>query len=444
MSEDTLRGHRQPDGAIDRAIDRAVRDIMSVEPPAGLRRRVLSRLEAPPRRVALLPWCTGVVGALAAVVLAVLLLEPSPAPVAPPLVEQAAKAPAPSPVATPTPQSTPEPASVAGAQTARPTTTDANVVLGRFGPDTRLGGEMTLDAEASHRAVRDAIAVPLGLDVVSAAAGILRVTHANIVRGIRVVSIERGHDPRDFALVPFGGAGPMHGTPVARELRIPRLLIPSTPGILCALGQLVSDLRHDFIETRISPHAALHMDAVRGIVERLRRHGNELLAADGVAESKRRIETHVDARYSGQSYELTLPLAEAARWPALPRAFHEMHQARFGHHDAACPVEIVNFGVTAVGVIDAPELPRIAQGREQPAAAARAGRRRVFYETDDPGQAGQWLQAQIYRREQLLAGNVIRGPAVIEEISATNVLYPGDVARVDRFASMLVDVGAAR
>ena len=326
----------------------------------------------------------------------------------------------------------------------RPTTTDANMVLGRFGPDTRLGGEMTLDAEASHRAVRDAIAVPLGLDVVSAAAGILRVTHANIVRGIRVVSIERGHDPRDFALVPFGGAGPMHGTPVARELRIPRLLIPSTPGILCALGQLLSDLRHDFIETRISPHAALHMDAVRGIVERLRRHGNELLAADGVAESRRRIETHVDARYSGQSYELTLPLAEAARWPALPRAFHEMHQARFGHHDAACPVEVVNFGVTAVGMIDAPELPRIAQGREQPAAAARAGSRRVFYETDDPGQAGQWLQAQIYRREQLLAGNVIRGPAVIEEISATNVLYPGDVARVDRFASMLVDVGAAR
>ena len=131
MSEDTLRGHRQPDGAIDRAIDRAVRDIMSVEPPAGLRRRVLSRLEAPPRRVALLPWCTGVVGALAAVVLAVLLLEPSPAPVAPPLVEQAAKAPAPSPVATPTPQSTPEPASVAGAQTARPTTTDTAIRMPR-------------------------------------------------------------------------------------------------------------------------------------------------------------------------------------------------------------------------------------------------------------------------------------------------------------------------
>jgi N-methylhydantoinase A len=319
----------------------------------------------------------------------------------------------------------------------RPTTTDANVVLGRLGPDTRLGGEMTLDAEAAQRAIHDAIAGPLGLDLVSAAAGILRVTHANVVRGIRVVSIERGHDPRDFALVPFGGAGPMHGTPVARELRIPRLLIPPTPGILCALGQLVSDLRHDLIETHIGPHAAFGMEAVRAILARLCEHGNELLAADGVAPAKRRIETRVDARYAGQSYELTLPLADAAQWQGLAQAFHQTHQARFGHHDAGCPVEIVAFGVTAVGLIDAPELPQIAQGSGEPAAA---GSRRVFYEADDPAQPGQWQQAQVYRRENLLAGNVIRGPAVIEEISATSVLYPGDVARVDRYGSMIVEL----
>ncbi|MBA3775532.1 MAG: hydantoinase/oxoprolinase family protein, partial [Betaproteobacteria bacterium] len=296
-------------------------------------------------------------------------------------------------------------------------------------------------ADAAHRAIHDAIARPLGMDVIQAAAGILRVTHANIVRGIRVVSIERGHDPRDFALNPFGGAGPMHGTPVAKELRIPRLLIPPTPGILCALGQLVSDLRHGLIETHIGPHAAFPLAAVHGIITRLRAHGNELLAADGVPDEKRRIETRVDARYAGQSYELTLPLANVAQWQALPQVFHEMHQARFGHHDAASPVEIVNFGVTAVGLIDAPELPQIAQGGEQPAAAAHAGTRRVFYEADDPGQAGQWLEAPIYRREELLADNILHGPAVIEEISATNVLYPGDIARVDRYGSMLVDVG---
>ena len=203
----------------------------------------------------------------------------------------------------------------------RPTTTDANVVLGRLGPHTRLGGEMTLDADAAHRAIDEAIARPLGLDVVRAAAGILRVTHANIVRGIRVVSIERGHDPRDFALVPFGGAGPMHGTPVARELRIPQLLIPPTPGILCALGQLVSDLRHDLIETHVSPYAALPADAVRGILARLREHGEDLLAADGVIEGKRRVETRVYARYAGQSYELALAIPDAAHWTVLPKEF---------------------------------------------------------------------------------------------------------------------------
>jgi N-methylhydantoinase A len=321
----------------------------------------------------------------------------------------------------------------------RPTTTDANVVLGRLGPDTRLGGEMTLDAEAAERAIHDHIAGPLAMDIVSAAAGILRVTHANIVRGIRVVSIERGHDPRDFALVPFGGAGPMHGTPVAKELRIPRLLIPPAPGILCALGQLVSDLRHDLIETHIGAYAAFDLDTVSNILTRLRGHANALLAADGVPPEKRRVETRVDARYAGQSYELTLPLADAADWPSLSQVFHNTHGARFGHHDPRAPVEIVNFGVTAVGMIDAPELPEITEGGVEPAGAY--GVRSVFYEADDPGQAGQWREAQIYQREALLAGNIIRGPAIVEEVSATNVLYPGDVARVDCYGSLLVEVG---
>lgn len=329
----------------------------------------------------------------------------------------------------------------------RPTATDAHVVLGRLGPDTRLGGDMTLDAEASARAIRDEIAGPLDLDPVSAAAGILRVTCANIVRGIRVVSIERGHDPRDFALVPFGGAGPMHGTPVARELGIPRLLIPPAPGILCALGQLVSDLRHDLIETRVGAHAAFDPDAVRKILEGLHRHSDALLAADAVPQDRRRIETRVYARYSGQSYELGLllhgdPVQAGSQWPLLPRAFHAAHEARFGHHDATCPVEIVNFGVTAVGLIDAPRLPQLAAGAPEPPAAALAGRRRVYFEADDPGAAGAWHDTAIYRRDALLAGNVLHGPAVIEEVSATTVLYPGDAAEVDRYASLLVRVAA--
>jgi N-methylhydantoinase A len=177
---------------------------------------------------------------------------------------------------------------------------------------------------------------------------------------------------------------------------------------------------------------------VQTILSRLRAHGDELLAADGVPPAKRRIETRVDARYAGQSYELALPLADAAGWAALPQAFHAEHQARFGHHDPSGPLEIVSFGVTAVGLIDAPELPRIAEGREQPSAAPSY--RRVFFENDE---AGRWEEAAIYQRADLLAGNVVHGPAVIEEISATTVLYPGDVARVDRYGSLLVTVGSS-
>src|SRR5207244_6461489 len=131
-----------------------------------------------------------------------------------------------------------------------PTVPDANLVRGRLGPQTRLGGELALAADAAARAIEERIARPLGLDLVAAAAGILRVANATMARGIRVVSVERGHDPRRLTLVPFGGDGPMHGSPLARELAIPRLLVPPTPGILCALGMLVADLRHDLVQDR--------------------------------------------------------------------------------------------------------------------------------------------------------------------------------------------------
>src|SRR5262249_10338974 len=136
----------------------------------------------------------------------------------------------------------------------RPTVTDANLVLGRLGAETRLGGALRLDPTAARSAIETHIAGPLGLDAVAAAAGLLRVAHANIVRGIRVVSVERGHDPRLCTLAPFGGAGPMHGTPVARELQVPQLIVPPAPGILCAMGQLIADVRHDLVETHILPH----------------------------------------------------------------------------------------------------------------------------------------------------------------------------------------------
>jgi N-methylhydantoinase A len=322
-----------------------------------------------------------------------------------------------------------------------PTVTDANLALGRLGGDSRLGGELTLDPEAAARAVSDRIAGPLGLDLVAAAAGILRVANATMARGVRVVSVERGHDPRRLTLVPFGGAGPMHGSPLARDLAIPRLLVPPTPGILCALGMLVADLRHDLVQTRLAAHAALSPAEASAIFTPMLEEARRLLAEDRVPAERQRIEMRLDMRYVGQSFELPIPLTgfADAEWAGLVPAFHAEHARRFGHSDRAAPVEIVSFAVTATGLIDTPELPRPPQGGHEPPDAARRGTRPVFFETDEAA-GGVWIDCPVWRREAFLAGNRIVGPAIVEEVSATTVLYPGDRALVDAVGSLIVEV----
>jgi N-methylhydantoinase A len=324
-----------------------------------------------------------------------------------------------------------------------PTVTDANLVLGRLGPDSRLGGELALDPEAAARTITDKIAGPLGFDLIAAAAGILRVANATMARGIRVVSVERGHDPRRLTLVPFGGAGPMHGSPLARDLAIPRLLVPPTPGILCALGMLVADLRHDLVQTHPAPHAALSLAEAAALFEPMLAEARRLLTDDRVPSERWRIEMRLEMRYIGQSYELPIPLAalEAEALAGTAPAFHAEHARRFGHSDPAALIEIVSFGVTATGLIDTPELPRPLAGDTEPPADAHRGTRRAFFESGTAG-AGNWFECPVWQREGLRAGNEIAGPALIEEISATTVLYPGDRARVDPLGSLIVEIGS--
>jgi N-methylhydantoinase A len=237
----------------------------------------------------------------------------------------------------------------------------------------------------------------------------------------------------------------MHGTPVARDLAIPRLLVPPTPGILCALGQLVSDLRHDLVETHVGAHADFAAERAAGIVAALTARGDALLAADTVPPDRRTVSAFVDMRYVGQSYEL--PIALPARldevdWAGVPARFHDAHRARFGHADASAPVECVSFGVTAVGRIDTPVLPVLEEGGAVPPPEARTGSRPVYFEalsrTDIPG----FHDAPVFARAALRAGNVVEGPAVIEEVSATTILYPGDRAVADASGSLIVEMPA--
>jgi N-methylhydantoinase A len=323
----------------------------------------------------------------------------------------------------------------------QPTVSDANLVLGRLGTDTRLGGDMTLDLEAARRVISDTIATPLGIDVVDAAAGILRVAHANIVRGIRVVSVERGHDPRDFVLVPFGGAGPMHGSPVARDLGMRRLMLPPNPGILCAFGLLVSDLRHDLLETHVRALQGFSFEQAQPILERLRGSTQQLLERDAVPAERRLVELKADLRYVGQSYELSVPIepATAEGWAGLAMRFHEAHRQRFGHADERAPIETVTLAATGWGRVDPPRLASLPPGGPS-AEQARVGVRPVFFEPEAVGVRGSWHDTTLYERSRLRAGNVVHGPAVIDEVSATTVLYPGDVATVHETGAIFVEV----
>jgi len=212
---------------------------------------------------------------------------------------------------------------------------------------------------------------------------------------------------------------------------------------LCALGMLVADLRHDLVRTHLAPHADLSAEAARAVLDPMLDEAQHLLAADRVPEARQRIEMRVDMRYIGQSYELPLPLAAFtdADWTGLAPAFHAEHRRRFGHSDPQAPIEIVSFAVTATGLIDTPELPRPAAGGHEPPDEAHKGARRVYFEATAPG-GGGWHEAPVWHREALLAGNEIAGPAIVEEISATTVLYPGDRARVDPIGSLIVDIGA--
>lgn len=323
-----------------------------------------------------------------------------------------------------------------------PAVTDANLLLGRLGIDTALGGELTLDLAAARQAIEKHIAEPLGIDPVSAAAGIIRIANANMERGIRVVSVERGHDPREFVLVPFGGAGPLHSNAIAANLSIPKVMVPPAPGILCAMGMLMSDLRHDLIETRILPLAGLKKADLMQLFSPLLARAEQLLADDGIAPEQRRFTSILDMRYIGQGYELMIPVASLGEADAdsLTRMFHAAHLKKFDHADKSAPIEIVNLRVLAVGQRPPFDLPRLPAGDARPAEKALRGYRKVYFSTSETTGSGTWLDSPVWQREELLAGNRIDGPAVIEELSSTTLLRPGDIAEIDHCANIMIQI----
>ena len=301
---------------------------------------------------------------------------------------------------------------------------------------------LRLDAGAARKAIETHIARPLGIDVVAAAVGILRVAHANIVRGIRVV--------RSSAATIRASArwcrSAVPGRCTERRWRAScrsRLIVPPAPGILCAMGQLLADLRHDLVETHIFPYAAGNAARASAIALRLSDAAERLLAADGVPPDKRSVEVRVEARYVGQSYELPIAFrhSDADGWARLAGDFHAAHRRRFGHADPDAPIEMWPSAPPPSARSTRRSCRRFAPGGPTPAAAAQVSTREVLFEGDAIGEAGGWVSARIFDRDKLLADNVVEGPAVIEEVSATTVLYPGDRARVHCNGALLVECG---
>ena len=318
-----------------------------------------------------------------------------------------------------------------------PTVTDANLALGYLNPEYFAGGAMRLHPGAAVRAIEERLAQPLGLSVDAAAWGIHTIVNTNMELATRVVSIERGRDPRALTLVAFGGSGPVHGCRLAQALGIPRVILPAAAGVTAAIGLLAAELRFDVARTYVRRLDALDPAALDAMYAAMAGQAAEIVR-DATPGSALTLLRSVDARYVGQGYELTVPVPagrlDAAALARVRTAFDDIYAARYGYAQPAEPVEVVTWKLSAVG--GAPRV-ALAKAPSTPRAGAAKGRRRAYFP-----EAGGWIDCPIYDRYQLGAGMQIGGPAIVEERESTSVLPAATLATVDEYANLIVDVGA--
>ncbi|MGE0066919.1 MAG: hydantoinase/oxoprolinase family protein [Solirubrobacterales bacterium] len=327
-----------------------------------------------------------------------------------------------------------------GAGGTEPTVTDANVVLGYLDPETFLGGRRELRADLAEQAIATHVGDPLGLDPVEAAAGVIRVVNANMTAAVRAVSVERGLDPRGFALLVGGGAGGLHSCALARDLGIRQVVIPREAGTLCAFGMTVTDVRHDYLGALHCSSDAMDSEALDALYAGLEEKGRSRLVGDGFADEEIVIERSVDARYPGQVYELTVPIPTVDSYGAeslaeIVNRFHDEHERQFGYRREDMPVEFLHWRSAAVGRI-AVEAPAAAEAGEVKAAEP-IGSRTVYV----PSQG--MTEVPMYKVEELVLGTSVTGPAVIAGDTTTILLDVGDVLSCDEEDSFLIAVTPA-
>jgi N-methylhydantoinase A len=318
-----------------------------------------------------------------------------------------------------------------------PTITDANLLLGRLDPKRLLAVDAPVTVEHVKKIFEDKIGRPAGLDAIAAAGAVLRLGNLKMAGAIRMVSVSRGYDPRDFALFAFGGAGPLHATALARELGLPTVLVPARPGITNALGCVVADLRHDFVNTINQPVTLLDEASVREILLGHHREGKALIAKEAIEPETIRTIHSADMQFVGQTHILNVPLpsAEISR-AMLQELFEKAYFARFRVELPEIRANLVNLNTSVIGVRPDVDLSRLIDpaGREASLDDAMREARPVWFD-------GEWLDTPVYVREKLPLSAVIHGPAIIEQMDATTVLEPGDVAKSDADGNILIEVG---
>lgn len=313
----------------------------------------------------------------------------------------------------------------------KPTTTDANLILGRLG-QVLIGGQMTLDASASVTAIREHLSSALGMSLHETAAAVLRLANVKIADAIRVLSIQKGYDPREFGLVAFGGAGPLHACEVAQELAIPKVIIPPHPGITSAMGCALVDVRHDATRTLI---ARADEDGFRELLDlsrQARAQVASLLDSEGIDDGNRRYEYFATMRYVGQWRSLNVRLNENYTLEQVLAAFHAEHRREFAYAHEERPVEFFGLRVTGTGILNKPVLPELPAGAGEPEAI---GRRKVFFEGHG------FVDTPIYDRHLFKAGQAFAGPAIVEQFDSTVVIVPGSHTVVEAHGNLIIDLG---
>ena len=305
----------------------------------------------------------------------------------------------------------------------RPTVTDANLVLGRLSKESLLGGGMALDESAGRNAIQTTLADPLNMSVEEAAEGIIRIVNATMTAAIRKLTVERGHDPRSFALCPFGGAGPLHGTEIAREMGLQEVIIPASPGVTSAVGLLMSDLREDYVITEVGLLNDVSLDHLTHVFGEIINSAKEK-HKNSSDEYPFNIVRKMGLRYYGQGYDIPVEIPDRGiDIQNVQELFHKTHERIYGFRRDDQPVELVTLWVSVTK-----EMGRLALGASEKSAIppSPVNSRRVYF-------SGQWFDTPVFRRDDLKYENAVRGPAVIEQLDSTTLIWPGQHGTVDGY-----------